>query len=136
MILTKTPPVQVPRVDAFLTALKETVTQSQKKICFVAGVDFAHVGQKFGDNGPLTQEFLDWVESEDRLLIQALERVDPANFFAQIAKDGDRRRICGFAPMYTFLHLVDAKEGKLLRYDRSLDPTTQSSVSFASLAFY
>jgi AmmeMemoRadiSam system protein B len=102
----------------------------------VAGVDFAHVGQKFGDEGPLTDAFLNWVQNEDHRLIQALEKVDHADFFAQIAKDNDRRRVCGFAPMYTFLHLVEAKEGKLLKYDRSIDPATQSSVSFASMAFY
>lgn len=136
MITTQTPPAEVPRVAAFLSALKETMAQSKKKICLVAGVDFAHVGQKFGDQGPLTEDFLHWVEAEDRRLIRALENVDHADFFAQIAKDGDRRRVCGFSPMYTFLHLVDAKEGKLLKYDRSIDPATQSSVSFASLAFY
>jgi predicted class III extradiol MEMO1 family dioxygenase len=38
--------------------------------------------------------------------------------------------------MYTMLHLLDAKHGKLLKYDRSLDRQTQSSVSFASVAFY
>jgi hypothetical protein len=38
--------------------------------------------------------------------------------------------------MYTFLHLVDATQGKLLKYDRSVESATQSSVSFASLAFY
>jgi len=136
MIATQTPPAEVPRVAAFLNALQKTMAQSKKKICLVAGVDFAHVGQKFGDQGPLTEDFLRWVETEDRRLIQALEKVDHADFFAQIAKDGDRRRVCGFSPMYTFLHLVGAKEGKLLKYDRSVDPTTQSSVSFASLAFY
>lgn len=74
--------------------------------------------------------------AEDQRLIQALESVDHADFFDQIAKDGDRRRVCGFSPMYTFLHLVGASHGKLLKYDRSIDPHTQSSVSFASLAFY
>jgi AmmeMemoRadiSam system protein B len=136
MVMSKTPPAQDPRVASFLGALRETIERSRRKVCLVAGVDFAHVGQKFGDQGPLTQEFLGWVETEDRRLIQALEKVDHQDFFGQIAKDGDRRRICGFSPMYTFLHLVDATEGKLLKYDRSLDPTTQSSVSFASLAFY
>ncbi len=136
MVISKTPPAQDPRVAAFLDALKETIARSQKKVCLVAGVDFAHVGQKFGDQGPLSQEFLDWVATEDGRLIQALERVDHADFFSEIAKNGDRRRICGFSPMYTFLHLVDAKEGKLLKYDRSLESSTQSSVSFASLAFY
>jgi len=136
MVISKTPPVEVSRVAAFLEALKATIAESQKKICFVAGVDFAHVGQKFGDEGPLTDAFLNWVRNEDHRLIQALEKVDHADFFTQIAKDADRRRVCGFAPMYTFLHLVEAKEGKLLKYDRSIDPATQSSVSFASMAFY
>lgn len=136
MVLSNTPPVAVPRVAAFLQALKATIAESKKKVCFVAGVDFAHVGQKFGDEGPLTDAFLNWVQHEDHRLIQALEKVDHADFFAQIAKDNDRRRVCGFAPMYTFLHLVEAQEGKLLKYDRSIDPATQSSVSFASMAFY
>lgn len=135
MVMSQTPPAQDPRVASFLGTLRETIERSRRKICLVAGVDFAHVGQKFGDQGPLTQAFLDWVEAEDRRLIQALEKVDHQDFFGQIAKNGDRRRICGFSSMYTFLHLVNAVEGKLLKYDRSLDPTTQSSVSFASLAF-
>jgi AmmeMemoRadiSam system protein B len=135
MILTKTPPAETPRVAAFLNALKQTIAQSTKKVCFVAGVDFAHVGQKFGDQGPLTQGFLNWVESEDQRLIQALENVDHADFFAEIAKNGDQRRVCGFAPMYTFLHLVGAKQGKLLKYAYA-ETAPQSTVSFASLAFY
>jgi len=136
LIFSKTPPTQDARVASFLAALRETIAHYGHKVCFIAGVDFAHVGQKFGDQGQLTQEFLDWVEAEDHQLIGALEHLDHETFFQQIAKDGDRRRVCGFSPMYTFLHLVEATEGKLLRYDRSLDPATQSSVSFASLAFY
>ncbi|MGH7966308.1 MAG: AmmeMemoRadiSam system protein B, partial [Candidatus Binatia bacterium] len=136
LIVSKTPPAQDADVASFLNALQETIAQSGRKVCLVAGVDFAHVGQKFGDQGSLTPDFLSWVEAEDRRLIQALQKVDHADFFDQIAKDGDRRRVCGFSPMYTFLHAVNATEGKLLKYDRSLDPATQSSVSFASLAFY
>lgn len=136
LIMSQTPPAQDSDVASFLNALKETIAQSGRKICLVAGVDFAHVGQKFGDQGSLTRDFLNWVEAEDQHLIQALQRVDHADFFNQIAKDGNRRRVCGFSPMYTFLHAVEATEGKLLKYDRSLDSATQSSVSFASLAFY
>jgi MEMO1 family protein len=135
MILTKTPPAETPRVAAFLDALRTTIAQRGKKVCFVAGVDFAHVGQKFGDKGPLTQDFLNWVESEDQRLIRALENVDHASFFAEIAKNGDQRRVCGFAPMYTFLHLVEAKQGKLLKYAYA-ETAPQSAVSFASMAFY
>jgi hypothetical protein len=48
--------------------------------------------------------------------------------------DADRTRICGFAPMYAFLRLVDAS-GRLLHYDRTRDEATRSSVSYASMAF-
>jgi len=135
MILTKTPPAETQRVAAFIDALRATIAQSGKRVCFVAGVDFAHVGQKFGDQGPLTQDFLNWVESEDQRLIQALENLDHASFFAEIATNGDQRRVCGFAPMYTFLHLVEATQGKLLKYAYA-ETAPHSAVSFASLAFY
>lgn len=135
-LISQTPPAQDAEVASFLAAVRETMAQTKRKVCVVAGVDFAHVGQKFGDQGALTSDFLQWVEAEDRRLIQALERVDHADFFAQIAKDRNRRRVCGFAPMYTFLHCLDATAGKLLNYDRSLESATQSSVSFASLGFY
>ena len=139
MVVTKTPPTEILRVSDFLAALKQTISQTGHKVCVVAGVDFAHVGQKFGDQGELTEDFLGWAESEDQRLIRALENVDHSDFFDQIAKDGDRRRVCGFSSMYTMLlllELIGVKAGKLLKYDRSIDPHTQSSVSFASLAFY
>jgi AmmeMemoRadiSam system protein B len=136
LVHSHTPPMHDPRVADFVSALKATIAQSGRNVCLVAGVDFAHVGQKFGDQGPLTQEFLNWVEDEDRRLIRALVNMDPADFFAQIAKDSDRRRVCGFSPMYTFLQVVDATRGELLQYDRTVESATQSSVSFASLAFY
>jgi len=136
MVRSHIPPAQDPRVADFVNALKATIARSGRNVCLVAGVDFAHVGQKFGDQGPLTQEFLNWVEAEDRRLIRALENIDHADFFAQIDKDSDRRRVCGFSPMYTFLQVIDATRGKLLQYDRTLESATQSSVSFASLAFY
>jgi predicted class III extradiol MEMO1 family dioxygenase len=43
--------------------------------------------------------------------------------------------VCGFAPLYTFLGLMNGTQGRLLHYDRSRDAATDSSVSYASLAF-
>ena len=50
MVMTKTPPTEIPRMADFLTALKKTIAQSGRKVCVVARVDLAHVGQKFGDS--------------------------------------------------------------------------------------
>ena len=87
-VLSHTPPVEDARIRSFVNALKETIAQDGRKVCFVAGVDFAHVGQQFGDQGPMTRETIAWVEAEDQRLVQSLEKVDHADFFAQIAKDG------------------------------------------------
>jgi len=135
-VLSQTPPVEDERIRSFVHALKETIVQSGKRVCFVAGVDFAHVGQQFGDRGPMTRETIDWVATEDRRLVRALENLDHVDFFSQIAKDNDKRRVCGFAPMYTFLNVVEASQGKLLKYGCATEMYPESLVSFASLAFY
>ena len=135
MIERRQAPIEDPPIGDFVEALRRTIAAELRSICLVAGVDFAHVGRKFGDSEGLDPAFLADVESEDRGLITPLENVDPMAFFHQVAKDGDRRRICGFSPMYTLLALLPGSRGRLLRYDRNDDPQTQSAVSFASVAF-
>lgn len=135
-VLSQTLPIEDERIRSFVNALKGTIAQSGKKACFVAGVDFAHVGQQFGDQGPMKRETIEWVAAEDHRLVQALEKVDHADFFAEIAKNGDKRRVCGFSSMYTFLNVVEASHGRLLKYGCATDMYPESLVSFASLAFY
>ncbi len=135
MIDARRPPVDDPAIGDFVAALRRTIDAETRPVCLLAGVDFAHVGRKFGDPEGLDPAFLSWVEAEDRALIAPLERVDADGFFGEIAKNGDRRRVCGFAPMYTLLATLGGGRGRLLRYDRSDDPQTHSAVSFASLAF-
>jgi predicted class III extradiol MEMO1 family dioxygenase len=132
--LSQTQPVEDERIGSFVQSLKVTIAQSRRKVCFVAGVD-THMSPVFGDKGPMTKETIDWVEVEDRRLVQSLEKVDHVDFFNQIAKNGDKRRVCGFAPMYTFLNVIEASEGKLLKYGCATNMYPESLVSFASLAF-
>ena len=135
MIESGRPPLEDEAIGNFIGALRRIIAAEARSVCIVAGVDFAHVGRKFGDEEGLDPTFLSWVEAEDRALIAPLERVDAAGFFDEIAKNRDRRRVCGFSPMYTLLATLDGGRGRLLRYDRSDEPQTQSAVSFASLAF-
>lgn len=135
MIERRQPPTEDPAISDFVAALRQTIAAESRSVCLVAGVDFAHVGHKFGDREGLDPAFLAWVESEDRALISPLERVDPTGFFHEIAKNQDRRRVCGFSPMYTLVATLDGVQGRLLHYDRSDETQTQSAVSFASLVF-
>jgi AmmeMemoRadiSam system protein B len=135
MIAPNRQPIEDPRVHDFVQAVKIAVARSQRNVCFIAGVDLAHIGQKFGDPGPLSPSTETLLEREDREMLEHVEKADAAAFFSSLAKDNDRRRICGFPAMYVLLHLVETSRGRLLKYDKSVDPATQSIVSFASMAF-
>ncbi len=94
-----------PRVGSFIAALRAELAAESRSVCIIAGVDFAHVGRKFGDQQPADDKFVKWVEQEDRALIENIVRGDPEGFFRAIDRDKDRRRICGLAPMYTQLEM-------------------------------
>jgi len=93
------------------------------------------VGAQFGDREPITDEFLKWVEAEDQRLIDRLTARDALGFFKEIAKDQDKRRICGFSPLYSLIHLLDGSQGKHLKYSQAFTPETGSAVTFTSMVF-
>jgi MEMO1 family protein len=135
MMMNETPPEKTSTVGMFLRALRGAAEKESRQVCFVAGVDLAHVGRQFGDSEPITNEFLKWVESEDHNLVDRLAALDAPGFFKQIVKDQDRRRICGFSPLYSLIHLLDDVEGKHLKYSQAFTAETGSAVTFTSMIF-
>jgi hypothetical protein len=63
-----------------------------------------------------------------------VEAGDAGGFFQAVARDGDRRRICGLPPIYAALRVLGGHRGRLLRYGQWADPNR--TVSFAALAWY
>jgi AmmeMemoRadiSam system protein B len=122
-------------VQKFLSVLRELAEKETRRVCFVAGVDLAHVGREFGDQEPVTEDFLKWVEREDHKLIDRLAALDAPGFFHEIAKDQDKRKICGFAPLYSLIHLLDGTTGEHLKYSQAFTPETGSAVTFTSMIF-
>ena len=47
-----------------------------------------------------------------------------------------QRRISGFAPIFSLLRLIEAEKGEVLRYDRGITDQYNSTVTFASMAFF
>ncbi len=126
-------PESDPRVPRFFDALAETLAASKRRACLVAGADLAHVGPRFGDPEPVSPALLSQVEREDRRMLEAVVAGDARAFYESVAKDGDRRRICGLSPIYTLVRCVDSSPGQLLKYAQWPDP--QGTVTFASVAF-
>jgi hypothetical protein len=126
-------PEDDPRVPRFLEALGEALAASGRRVAVIAGADLAHVGPRFGDPAPLGSDDLGRVEREDRAMLGAVEAAEPGAFFAAIAADGDRRRICGFSPIYALLRLLPAVPGRVRHYGQWPDP--QAAVTYASVVF-
>ncbi|MHB2016810.1 MAG: AmmeMemoRadiSam system protein B [Candidatus Xenobia bacterium] len=124
-------------VAEFIELLQTLEKEMGRRICYVAGADLAHIGVKFGDAEPPTDALMQWVEREDRESLAAAARGDAEGWFASVAKDGDRRRICGLSPVYTMLKVLGPQaQGELLRYQQCNDPTGFQNVTIASMASY
>jgi MEMO1 family protein len=125
-----------PEITGFVNAIRETIAESQQRICIVAGADLAHVGRRFGDaSGPTKQSLLE-VESEDRRFLNLVETGDAEGVFQSIAADNDRRRVCGFPPIYMTLRCIDQPQGKLLQYRQWSDFNDGAAVTYAALAIF
>ena len=134
MIVSGTLPGNDPRVSSFVEAVREVLANEKRRALIVAGVDFAHIGRKFGDAFTADESVAERIKGEDLGLIEYIKRGDPAGFFGDILKDRDARRICGLSPMYTQLELLQGHRADLLKYGIAMEPDTGSAVSFASLA--
>ena len=129
-------PNKTDEVGGFIAAMQKAEHEYRGKICYISGGDLAHIGTRFGDEEPLTEQRLSNQSTDDRALLDAACRVDSAGFFNHVAGQSDRNRICGLAPTYTMLEIMRPDRGELLQYDQAVEPDGTSCVSFASLAFY
>ena len=129
-------PDESPAVADFVAALEATVAACGKRVCYVAGVDMAHIGRQFGDADLLDEPRLKAQWTDDQQLLSRVCAGDSAGWFEHVSHSRDRHRICGLAPMYTMLEAMGPERGELLRYDQAVAPDGTSCVSFASVAFY
>jgi len=134
MVASGETPANDARVRSFLDAMGELLAEEKRNVLVLSGVDFAHVGRKFGDPFAVDETVAQRIQREDFELIENIKRGDAAGFFAHIVKDRDARKICGLSPMYTQLELLKGRAGRLLKYGIAMEPQTESCVSFASLA--
>jgi AmmeMemoRadiSam system protein B len=123
-------------VEEFAEALRKALEKTDSETCCIAAVDLSHIGRRFGQNITLSPELLKEVELEDRAMIDKILQLDEEAFFRGIQQEQDRRNVCGVPAIYTLLRVVQAEEGRLLRYEQAVDQASQSIVSFMAGALY
>lgn len=136
MVMDKNAPESAPVVGDFVRVLRDVLGASGKRVCFIAGVDLSHVGQRFGDAEMLSDDFVADVETVDRVLIEKARARDANGYFDAVIDECDRTRVCGTSSIYTMLQTMTANRGEILKYDHIVDHETQQMVSFVSMAFY
>ncbi len=126
-------------IDSFVSRMKQALPKSGKDVCLVASVELAHLGMRYGDSAPPTDFSFHRCMQSDLEMLKHVEEVKPEEFAQFISKEGDQRNIWGFGPIYTLLKLIEGTEGvagQVLRYDRGITDQFNSTVTYASMAFF
>ena len=130
-------PETADQVARFVGTLGEIAARRRRELCFVLGVDFAHVGRRYGDaraarayEGPLAE-----VAERDDARVERIAAGDAEGFWNRVMERGDDDlKWCGSSPLYTFLRAVPQARGRRLAYEQwNIDDA--SVVSFGAVAF-
>ncbi len=97
----------------------------------VAAGDLAHIGPAFGDPQPVDLTGRARLAAADDALIETICAGDAQAFYQHIANEEDRRNVCGLAPIYFALRLLDGTSGTRTGYDRC--PADQNGTSWVSI---
>ena len=126
------------RLELFRTFVKGLATverRTGKTVCYIASVDLAHIGPRYGDSLWPDQDLIDDTSKKDHEMLEYVTACDPEGFSEYIRSENDSRRICGYPPLMTILHLIKGTEGRLLYHGYAQMDETNSFVTFASLTF-
>lgn len=123
-------------VDRFLCALRDAIDASGQSVCVLAAGELTHLGLRYGDSAPPTDFSFHRSMQRDLEMLKQVEELKPEEFAGFIQKENDQRRISGFSPIYSLLRLIQAEKGHVLRYDRGITDQYNSTVTYASMAFF
>ncbi len=123
------------KVKEFCDTLNKVVEESNKKALWLVSGDLAHIGKRFGDEWEAVS-LLDTLRSEDFEVMNSMINGKAYEYFGTIARNHDRRRICGLPPVWTMLNSVKPGKGTALGYDQWNDSPTASAVSFGAAAWW
>ena len=121
-------PTNNPTVRSFLDAVVQLT--GGRRVIFIASGDLAHVGPAFG-GPPIDQSGKTLLAEEDEALISHMQAGDAEGFFRTISRIDNRNNVCGTAPIYLTLKLLEATRGNPTGYD--LCPADETGTSVVSV---
>lgn len=124
-------------IDDTAGTLRDLAESADGRVGFIASVDLAHIGPRYGDRFKPHRGVIAEHLTADRMLLQALEQCDPEKFIAILQRENNARRVCGLAPLYLLAKILEGRAaGKLLQHTHATVDAEGSFVTFAGMAFY
>lgn len=124
------------QVERFVATLKDAIAASGQRVCFLASANLAHIGLRYGDDKAPTDFSFHRCMQTDLEMLKHVENVDAQGFAEFLLKEQDRRHVLGFSAIYLLLRLIEAEKGEVLRYDREIVDQFNSTITYASAAFF
>jgi len=123
-------------IKRFFGVMGDIAAREGDKLCWVLGVDMAHMGHRYSDRFEAVagRGLMQQVEQRDRGRMASVVSGDSASFWSLVQENQDDLKWCGSSPFYTFMKIKPQARGEVLNYEQwNIDPA--SVVSFASIAF-
>ena len=125
-------------VKRFFGALGDIAAREQNRLCWVLGIDMAHMGRRYGDAIVALADRNEMLEvaERDQARIERVSSADAGGLLGSGAAESRRSEVVRIEPAYTFLKAcARAPRGNLRRYQQwNIDE--QSVVSFAAMTFH
>ena len=89
---------------------------SDENTYFVCGVDFSHVGIRYGDPYRVGEREKKEIAEYDAALIEAIIQGDKEAFWRYICSSKNSYKVCGVSPIYLLLSILNVNSGSVLHY--------------------
>ena len=122
------------KAGPFLKVLSGLLSHGDNDTLVVAGVDFSHIGPKFGHNMPATH-LQNQSEMHDKNLLRAFSNMQTDVFWEESVRVKDQFNVCGFSAMACLMEVLPPSKGQILDYEIWHEQPTRSAVSFAAVGF-
>ncbi len=122
------------KAGGFIEELRRILGEKSDRTLVVAGVDFSHIGPKFGHEASARTLAPD-SRAHDTRLLNRLCAFDASGFWEESSAVNDRFNVCGFSALACMLEVLPECRGEVLDYDVWHEEATQSAVSFSAVAF-
>lgn len=142
----KLEPHQTTRLfDEFASLLRRRIDERKERgesVLWIGAANLAHVGPRFGDPQPLSEDDRDSLERRDSETLLPVLAGDAGGFLTEIRRERDRRRVEGLGALFFLLTAARPGKGRLRCYAQcAVDPSGEpglesgSYISTASLIY-